>query len=456
MYYISGGKAHSLGVKTDGTVVGAGSETYNRRDVGLWTDIISVAAGNEHSAGLKSDGTVVAVGRTNYNQTDVSGWSGAIGVAVGDDHTLAVISDGTVVGAGRNTSGQINVSGWVDITRVSAGSATSFGLKSDGTVVAVGSNMDGQLNVEGWTSIIKVESGFGHTLGLKSDGTVVGVGWNGNDRLDVGGWTNIVDIACGDNHSVGLKSDGTVVAVGYDFHGQTDVSGWIDIVAIAAGGSFTLGLKSDGTVVGTGQNTSGQINVSGWTDIARPPAPPPPVTYAGTINYFTLTLTGSAPFENVLLPSANFLARIRSARRSYLQVTIPYTSEYAEQIADRAAGDLQLRWHDHKGDAHVVLTVKLDGIQITQGVQSSSIVLTGWRQSTNNSPATHADIKAATVSSGTTAGTMTMPGYRPEIKPADTVEANGVSFVANLVTVQGAARRNDIEVRTTMSEEATV
>ena len=46
--------------------------SYSRQcDVGGWTDIIQVAAGEWHTVGLKSDGTVVAVGSNIYGQC---GW----------------------------------------------------------------------------------------------------------------------------------------------------------------------------------------------------------------------------------------------------------------------------------------------------------------------------------------------------------------------------------------------
>ncbi|RED52826.1 Regulator of Chromosome Condensation (RCC1) repeat protein [Cohnella lupini] len=35
-----------------------------------------IAAGRRHTVGLKSDGTVVAVGDNEYGQCDVSGWRG--------------------------------------------------------------------------------------------------------------------------------------------------------------------------------------------------------------------------------------------------------------------------------------------------------------------------------------------------------------------------------------------
>jgi alpha-tubulin suppressor-like RCC1 family protein len=36
----------------------------------------TIAAGRRHTIGLKSDGTVVAVGDNEYGQCDISGWRG--------------------------------------------------------------------------------------------------------------------------------------------------------------------------------------------------------------------------------------------------------------------------------------------------------------------------------------------------------------------------------------------
>jgi alpha-tubulin suppressor-like RCC1 family protein len=121
--------------------------SYGQCDVGGWTDIIQVAAGYWHTVGLKSDGTVVAVGYNYYGQCDVGGWTDIIQVAAGGYHTVGLKSDGTVVAVGDNTYGQCNVGDWTDIIQVAAGSYHTVGLKSDGTVVAVGYNDYGQCDV---------------------------------------------------------------------------------------------------------------------------------------------------------------------------------------------------------------------------------------------------------------------------------------------------------------------
>ena len=99
-----------------------------------------VAAGDGHTVGLKSDGTVVAVGQNNYGQCNVGSWTDIIEIASNNHYTVGLKSDGTVVAVGSNSSGQCNVGSWTDIIQIATGYQHTVGLKSDGTLVAVGSN----------------------------------------------------------------------------------------------------------------------------------------------------------------------------------------------------------------------------------------------------------------------------------------------------------------------------
>jgi hypothetical protein len=187
---------------------------------------VQVAAGASHTLGLKSDGTVLAVGDNWWGQLDVASWTDIVQVAAGWGHTVGLKSDGTVLAVGNNNDGELNVASWTDIVQVAAGASHTVGLKSDSSVVAVGNNDDGELNVASWTYIVQVASGGNHTVGMNSDGTVVAVGDNGYGQLDVASWTDIVQVAAGWGHTVGLKSDGTVLAVGINWYGQCNVSDW--------------------------------------------------------------------------------------------------------------------------------------------------------------------------------------------------------------------------------------
>ena len=231
------------------------------------TTIPPIAAGSNHTVGLKSDGTVVVTGNNNRGQCDVSDWTDIVSVVAGSTHTVGLKSDSSVMAIGYNRYGQCDVSDWTDIVAVAAGSTHTVGLKSDSSVMAIGYNRYGQCDVSNWTDIAAVAAGSKHTVGLKLDGTVVATGNNNRGQCNVSDWTNIIAIVAGLNHTVGLKYDGTVVATGDNEYGQCDVSGWTDIVAVAAGSNHTVGLKLDGTVVATGYNGSGQCDVSDWTDI---------------------------------------------------------------------------------------------------------------------------------------------------------------------------------------------
>ncbi len=187
---VTGGYGHTVGLKSDGTVIAVGDNEYEQCNAGGWTDTIQVAAGANswHTVGLKSDGTVVAVGGNWAGQCDVGGWTGIIQVAAGGHHTVGLKSDGTVVAVGQNNYGECNVSGWTDIVQVAGGCQLTMALKSDGTVVTAGWNDSGQRNVGGWTGIIQVAAGMTHTMGLKSDGSVVATGSNTAGQCNVGDW----------------------------------------------------------------------------------------------------------------------------------------------------------------------------------------------------------------------------------------------------------------------------
>ena len=266
---VSAGGAHTVGLKSNGTVLAVGDNDDGACDVSDWTDVVAVSAGSEHTVGLKSDGTVVTGGSNWCDRCEVSDWTDIVAVSAGSWHTAGLKSDGTVVAVGYNKYGQCDVSGWTDIVAISAGDDYTVGVKTDGTVVAVGYEYRIQ-GLDRWTDIVAVSTGFQHNIGLKSDGTVVAEGSNWDGECEVSGWTDIVAVSAGGSFTVGLKSDGTVVAVGDNSYGQCDVSDWTDIVAVSVERFHTVGLKSDGTVVAVGDNEDGQCDVGDWTDIKLP------------------------------------------------------------------------------------------------------------------------------------------------------------------------------------------
>ena len=258
---IGAGLYHSIYVRSDGKVSGAGQSSLGRLDVDGWTEIVAVAAA-AHTVGLKANGTVVAVGPNGSGQCDLSHWRDIVDIGAGYLNTVGLTSDGTVVVAGGNDYGQLNLTGRQGIVDVAAGGATVYAVTNKGAVYCAGSDVYGQAQVEDWAGIVAISAGTSHVVGLRADGTVVAAGNNDNGQCDVEEWTDIVAVAAGSTHTVGLKSNGTVVYAGGNAFGQSDVLEWTDVIAISAGAYHTLGLTASGKILTAGSNEYGQCDVA--------------------------------------------------------------------------------------------------------------------------------------------------------------------------------------------------
>lgn len=293
---ITGGSFHNLALRSDGTVwawgynkngqLGNGTIASSSVPVQVsdLSDVIAIDVGEfyltnsisnvypAHSIALKSDGTVWAWGQNWYGQ----------------------LGNGTATGS----TVPIQVEGLGGVTAIAAGGAHNLALKSDGTVWAWGSNGYGQLGNGTTTSsfapvqvsdlgdVIAVACGYDHSLALKSDGTAWAWGYNADGQLGNGSrisaltpvqiseLSDITFIAGGGFHSLALKLDGTVWAWGSNWRGQLgngksgegsnattpiQVSGLSDITAIAGGLEHSLALRLDGTVWAWGYNKNGQL-----------------------------------------------------------------------------------------------------------------------------------------------------------------------------------------------------
>jgi len=280
---ISTSGAHTVGLKTDGTVAAVGwNECYGpNKDSGQcntkdWRNIVAVHAQGNHTIGLKANGTVIAIGENEGGSCNTVEWRDIVAIAAEDRYTVGLKSNGTIIIASTDLVFYTNA--LRNIISVSAGGWHIVGLKADGTVVAIGDNENkekngnkysneyGQCNVTEWRDIVTVFAGTCCTVGLKKDGTVVAVGKMDDRDIDTSAWRDVIAIFVS-QHVVALKADGTVVVAGENEHGQCNTGDWRDIVAIAAGTRHTVGLKSDGTVVAVGWNEYGQCNTSEWRSI---------------------------------------------------------------------------------------------------------------------------------------------------------------------------------------------
>lgn len=256
-----------FGLRTDGTVLAAGSEPELISVIQQWSEITAIACGDDHIVGLRADGTVVAWGSDwgrHYGQCNVETWRDITAITCGAESTFGLRADGSVVAAGKNDSGACSVESWKDIIDVAAYGDHTVGLRRDGTVVAVGDNEYRQCDVEQWEDITAIAVSEKHTVGLKKDGTLVAAGKNDCGECNVADCENIGAIVTTGDTTVALRKDGTVVYKGTSYFPKF-AEQWADMIALVCDDSEIIGLRKDGTVTSTDEET--EEAVADWRDI---------------------------------------------------------------------------------------------------------------------------------------------------------------------------------------------
>lgn len=220
---------------------------------------------------------------------------------------------------------------------------------------------------------------------------------------------------------------------------DTDNAIWSDYGPFIGDGTET----GYGTLQQSAYDTADVVLFDAIQGQVSPYAPPVAAPFHVAARY-QLILTGAADSTtDVSLPMRNANARLRSGSPSYLSVTVPYTTALAAAISARQNGDLQLNYLaiDSTGEvvATTLCTVDLETIQVSRGINNSSIVLVGHRQTTNSTPTSH-DVQPLSVQSGTTSQTMIVPGINPAIAAGDDVTAEGITYTVGTVSIQVADR----------------
>lgn len=250
---VAAGSVHSLGARSDGTVVAAGHNTQGQNAVSAWSNVLAVAAYGELSAAVTAENKVLIAGKNADSLSAALEWTDIWAVAVGEGHILGLKSDGTVVAAGDNTAGQTDVSSWTGIVEIAAAGNQSLGLKNDGTVVAAGDSAANQ-GVSAWTGVVKIAAGKASSAAITKDGKAL------STKDDLSAWVDVKDIAVGDTMTAAVTNAGTVLCTVEN----ADASAITNAAVVTAGAAHVVVLKADGTAVGFGSDDDFQLSVTAW------------------------------------------------------------------------------------------------------------------------------------------------------------------------------------------------
>lgn len=248
-----------------------------------WTDIVSVASGGGFTLGLKSDGTVVgyftdtsASSSTANIQQAIGSWNGVVAVHASANYAVALRYDGSVLLSSLSAAyiDLEEVNQWTGLVAVDVGESHAIGLKADGTLIYAGDRTYGKCKVSGWKDVVAISVTAERTVGLKADGTVLQTGQFSERNTGVRKWSDIVFISAGYWHTVGLTENGEILGVSHQPDSYGEISfysdAWTDIVYVVSGSYYTVGLRSDGTLVSTGDNVQDPFNASAISGVRVP------------------------------------------------------------------------------------------------------------------------------------------------------------------------------------------
>lgn len=79
-----------LALKSDGSIVGWGSNGSGQATPPAGNDFIAISADRDYSMALKSDGSIVGWGEAIYHQLPPIGGTGFFTISAGGDHSVAL------------------------------------------------------------------------------------------------------------------------------------------------------------------------------------------------------------------------------------------------------------------------------------------------------------------------------------------------------------------------------
>ena len=243
---------HTLALKTDGTVLACGDDSFGQCGVDKWQRVKAVSAGAYHSVALFADGTVAAVGRNDEGQCETGQWRDIVAITAADYATFGLKSDGSVVCCGYND--YYMLPDWPRVTAIAGGSYALAALRADGTALLSHESA----RSDELTELVDVAVNTGCAVGLRADGTAVCA------AADLSAWHELVAVEASANAVFGLDAQGAVHAHFFRTGAGEGFSAPGGVVAMAAGGTHCVFVRSDGTLAAWGENEHGECEVAAW------------------------------------------------------------------------------------------------------------------------------------------------------------------------------------------------
>lgn len=163
-------------------------------------------------------------------------------------------------------------------------------------------------------------------------------------------------------------------------------------------------------------------------------------------------LTGAADgLPDIELPIAGFYARMYSGQASAFQVSVPYTEARYAAVKARAQGDLFVeRVTSRDGvelGAESLFSFPNTGRQLHQGPYRQTLVLSGERQTTNATPATHSGLRFSLAGLDFNGARTWTTDLATVVRPGDAIVVEGEIVTIDRVQAEADTTRAKLTLR---------
>ncbi|MBQ2656958.1 MAG: helix-turn-helix domain-containing protein [Erysipelotrichaceae bacterium] len=212
------GEGFTIILNEDGTVSSAGLISKYAKELSEWRNIVDIAAGRAHVLGVDSNGRVHCTGDNSSGACDITDVKNIKKVYAPSNGSIALDEDGVLYYSG-SFIGSGSLKNYKNIKDVASSYNILAVLCEDGTVDVYDKNSSNYLQAESWKEIVDVTCGDSFVAGLDRYGKVHIEIDNDEIISEVEMWSNIIAIDAASDYLIGF--DGVrIYGVGNNSYNQ--------------------------------------------------------------------------------------------------------------------------------------------------------------------------------------------------------------------------------------------
>ena len=212
------GEGFSIILDESGTVSSAGLISKYSKELSDWQNIVDIAAGRAHVLGVDSNGRVYCVGDNSTGACEVSGQRNIVKVFATADGSIFLDNVGMVSYTG-NFIGSGSIKNYYNIKDVASSDNILAILNENNKIDVYTKSSDNYLLAESWNDIVDVACGDSFVAGLDKYGKVHIEIDNDEISKEIEKWSNIIAIDGASDYLIGFDGK-NVFGVGNNKYGQ--------------------------------------------------------------------------------------------------------------------------------------------------------------------------------------------------------------------------------------------